>query len=90
MMASVQAALELIRASDLSPTEHLTLEHFVESADEPEAAAQYLRSRIQAAVDNVESSLRQFLEEWRRLVGRSKLLESYHCFTPADHTSNSL
>ncbi|KAL2856776.1 hypothetical protein BJX68DRAFT_229452 [Aspergillus pseudodeflectus] len=90
MMASVQAALELIRASDISPTEHLTLEHFVESADEPKAAAQYLRSRIQAAVDNVESSLRQFLEEWRSLASRSKFMESWYRFMPADHTSNGL
>ncbi|CEL08667.1 hypothetical protein ASPCAL11814 [Aspergillus calidoustus] len=90
MMASVQAALELIRASDLSPTEHLILEHFVESADEPEAAAQYLQSRNQAPVGNVESSLRQFLEEWRSLVSRSKFMESCYCFTLAEHTSNGL
>ncbi|KAL3442965.1 hypothetical protein BJX65DRAFT_298602 [Aspergillus insuetus] len=54
-MASVQAVLEHIRASHLSPTEYLIPEHFVESADEPEAAAH---------------SLRHFLEEWRSLVSR--------------------
>jgi hypothetical protein len=90
MMASVQAALELIRASDLSPTEHLILEHFIESADEPEVAAQYLHSKIQAPVDNVESSLRQFLEEWRSLVSRSKFMDSCYYSPPVDHTSNGL
>ncbi|KAL3496131.1 kinase-like domain-containing protein [Aspergillus germanicus] len=74
-MASVQVALQHIRTSHLSPTEHLILEHFVQSADEPEAAAQYLLSRTQTPVDNVESSLRQFLEEWTSLVSRIMALD---------------
>ncbi|KAL3456712.1 kinase-like domain-containing protein [Aspergillus heterothallicus] len=69
-MANVQRALGCIESAELSPTEHLILKHFVESAVDPEIAAEYLLSRTQASSDTVEISLREFKRQWRALAGR--------------------
>ena len=76
-MATSSTALEDISSANLSPTEHLLLEHFVERAVEPDLAAQYFISRIHGdAGAGVEASLRSFKHDWRNLV--SKCRDSKH------------
>lgn len=69
-------ALGLISSADLSPTEHLLLKHFIEHAVDPEFAASYLISRIAVDSDtNVESHLRSFKQDWRKIVSKCKKYE---------------
>ncbi|KAL2867550.1 uncharacterized protein BJX67DRAFT_371892 [Aspergillus lucknowensis] len=74
-MASVQSAVEIITKSELSPTEHLILKHFVESAVDPETAAKYIISRTQTTRDGVEESLREFKGQWRLLATRLTVVD---------------
>ncbi|KAL5336018.1 hypothetical protein BJX70DRAFT_373895 [Aspergillus crustosus] len=67
-MASVRSALEVITFSDLSPTEHLLLKLFVNSAAEPERAANYVLSNVEASIDSVEDLLREIKRRWRTLA----------------------
>ncbi|KAL2856778.1 kinase-like domain-containing protein [Aspergillus pseudodeflectus] len=69
-MTNAELALETITSADLSPTEHLILKHFIESAVDPEAAAQYLFGRTRDTTDSVGNSLRNFKRQWRRLASR--------------------
>ncbi|KAL1982490.1 hypothetical protein VTN96DRAFT_1281 [Rasamsonia emersonii] len=72
-MATTQTALDLISSADLTPTEHLLLKHFVESAVDSERAARYLLSRVSqsdGAEDDTESSLRHFKRDLRKLITR--------------------
>ncbi|KAL4783788.1 kinase-like domain-containing protein [Aspergillus varians] len=69
-MATVELALETITATNLSPTEHLLLKHFVEGAVHPATAAEYLLSRVQTSNDSVEDSLRELKQQWRSLASR--------------------
>jgi hypothetical protein len=69
-MTNAELALETITSADLSPTEHLILKHFIESAVDPEAAAQYLLGRTWDTTDSVGNSLRNFKRQWRRLASR--------------------
>ncbi|KAL1970323.1 hypothetical protein VTN77DRAFT_5483 [Rasamsonia byssochlamydoides] len=78
-MATTKAALDLISSADLTPTEHLLLKHFVESAVDSERAAQYLVSRVsqdQGAENNAEINLRHFKQDWRKLVTRLTKFDS--------------
>lgn len=83
-MASVQAALDLITSSSLSPTEHLILKHFVEAAVDPDTAANYLIS--QTSKDNLEDSFREFKRQWRILATRSKAFR--YPFVPSSMSAN--
>ncbi|KAJ0413942.1 kinase-like protein [Aspergillus carlsbadensis] len=74
-MTTAQLALEAISSADFSPTEHLILKHFVESAVDPETAAQYLLSRSRATTDTAENSLRDFKRQWRQLATKLKAFD---------------
>ncbi|KAL4801823.1 kinase-like domain-containing protein [Aspergillus unguis] len=78
-MAIIESALELIAAADLSPTEHLLLKHFVEAAIDPNKAAEYVVSRVQASDQNIEQSLRQIKDEFRKLASRITVRDSMPC-----------
>ena len=72
------ALLDLIRAADLTPTEHLLLEKFVHDAVDPTMAAQYLEARLtNKGTDDVETCLRQFKREWRQLTMRGTYFNYY-------------
>lgn len=72
-MATSSTALEVISSANLSPTEHLLLEHFVERAVDPDLAAQYLMSRVHRDVGaGVEACLRSFKQDWRNLASKCK------------------
>ncbi|RDW84100.1 aminoglycoside phosphotransferase family protein [Aspergillus mulundensis] len=69
-MTSVERALEIVTAADLSPTEHLLLKHFVESAVDPQKAGEYVIYRVKTSASNVEDTLRVLKGQWRRLATR--------------------
>ncbi|KAF7874042.1 hypothetical protein EAF04_002714 [Stromatinia cepivora] len=69
-MAAINSVIDAISSADLSPTEHSLLEHFIEQAVEPEVAAQFIQSIIDRDKNNVESNLRQFKNDWRKLASR--------------------
>jgi hypothetical protein len=72
-MATSSTALEVISSTNLSPTEHLILKHFVEKAVDPDLAAQYLMSRVHRDVcAEVEACLRSFMQDWRDLASKCK------------------
>lgn len=76
-MPTSSSALEVISSANLTPTEHLLLEHFVEKAVDPDLAAQHLVSRVQqdAGVE-VEACLRSFKQDWRKLIWKCKYSET--------------
>lgn len=72
-MSTTNTALEIISSANLSPTEHLLLKNFINGAVDSELAANYLLSRtIQDSQRDIEISLRDFKNDWRKLVTRSK------------------
>ncbi|ESZ96856.1 serine/threonine protein kinase [Sclerotinia borealis F-4128] len=68
--AIIKSAIDAISSADLSPTEHLLLKHFVEEATHPEVAAKYIQLIISQDKNDVESRLRQFKVDWRKLASR--------------------
>ncbi|TEY63386.1 hypothetical protein BOTCAL_0155g00080 [Botryotinia calthae] len=62
-------ALEIISASDLSPSKHLLLKYFIEGAVDSDIAANYLTSTLNFNPD-VEPQLIRFLLDWRKLADR--------------------
>jgi hypothetical protein len=82
-MSTADTVLEIVSSANLSPTEHLILKNFINDAVDSELAAKYLLSRIvQDSQRDIEISLRDFKKDWRKLVTRSKNLNStgYHVF----------
>ncbi|KAJ5094389.1 hypothetical protein N7456_010250 [Penicillium angulare] len=75
-MATSSFALGLVSSADLSPQEHIILKYFIERAVDPEFAANYLISRINADPSaGVEICLRSFKEDWRRLVTKLGVID---------------
>lgn len=71
----MMAALDIIRAANLTPTEHLLLENFIHEAVDRARAAAYLESKLkQNSTDDVETCLRRFKVEWRQLAMRGMFL----------------
>lgn len=70
---ATKSALQIISSADLSPTEHLLLNHFIEGAVDPDLAAQYLISRIDFQHDP-EFCLRRFKQDWKKLAARCWLM----------------
>jgi hypothetical protein len=77
-MATTNTALEIISSANLSPTEHLLLNHFIEGAVDSELAARYLISTIgQGTQHDTEIRLRHFKQDWRKLVTRCGYFETF-------------
>lgn len=78
-MTSTKNALVIISSANLSPTEHLLLKHFIESAIDSDLASQYLISRLGQAAqynENTEICLRHFKQDWRKLATRREFAET--------------
>ena len=59
----------LIESAQLMPTEHLLLKAFLDGAVDPELAAGYvLQEASHHPARAIEDALRDFKQEWRRLV----------------------
>lgn len=72
-MSTTDKALAIISSANLSPTEHLLLKGFINEAVDSEISAKYLISRtIQDNQGDIEASLRDFKNDWRKLATRSK------------------
>jgi hypothetical protein len=66
----VETALKTITSAQLTPTEHLLLKDFVQSAVDPSRAAQHVLQRIRndPSGKSVEGALRDLKADWRRLT----------------------
>ncbi|KAL2846155.1 kinase-like domain-containing protein [Aspergillus pseudoustus] len=69
-MSNAQLARDMISTTHLSPTEHLILAHFLDSANDSETAARYLLSQTQGTQPS-QDLLRRFISRWRNLVTRT-------------------
>ncbi|TGO53509.1 hypothetical protein BCON_0122g00260 [Botryotinia convoluta] len=75
IMATIDSVNDAISATDLSPTEHLLLKHFIKEAVEPKLAAQFIKSIIDRDSNNVEDNLRRVKKDWRNLASRLTVVE---------------
>jgi hypothetical protein len=92
-MSITATALDVISSANLTPTEHLLLKGFVNGAVDPELAAIYLLSRVDSNEHHdVETKLREFKKNWRRLVTRRKILvcDMTCCDIGLNHYSDGL
>ncbi len=65
----VETALKTITSAQLTPTEHLLLKDFVQSAIDPLRAARHVLQRIENYPGkSLEGALRDLKAEWRRLI----------------------
>ncbi|KAM5438413.1 hypothetical protein MferCBS31731_004990 [Microsporum ferrugineum] len=66
-----KTALDIIRSANLTPTEHLILEKFLDEAVDPSYAARYLLQRLNENPGrDTEAGLRVFEQDWKRLVSK--------------------
>lgn len=70
-----KTALDIIRSANLTPTEHLILEKFLDEAVDPSYAARYLLQRLNENPGrDTEAGLRVFKQDWKRLVSKCEPL----------------
>jgi hypothetical protein len=73
MNPKVDPILATVKSADLSPIEHSLLIDFVESAVDPEYAAQYISKRLSNDEHlSTENALRHLKRDWRRLVSKGR------------------
>lgn len=70
----METALETIASAQLTPTEHLVLKDFVQSAVDPQRAGRHVLQRIgDYPGKSSEGALRDLKADWRRLTAECKL-----------------